>query len=229
MFLGLHSHALVNFVGLLFHGPLLLKHALLAQQLRVTLEFFDHSLPLLSLSIFAALHWVHGVRIRLLKHSRIFKSFIRQCEIVVADHVQLGLQWLRLHSLHACLVTLIYDRDQEIHKNNIPAQHHEQIGNPSHYFVRRLLNVEGTLSPDDTEWHDDEADSSETITIGIRVIKNDHQDHTEGRYHHHVVGEKNTKVLEHSLDHLNQKAKGVKNLKWLVYLHEGQHYQNDVN
>jgi hypothetical protein len=56
MFLGLHSHALVNFVGLFFHGPLLLKHALLAQQLRVTLEFFDHSLPLLSLSIFAALH-----------------------------------------------------------------------------------------------------------------------------------------------------------------------------
>jgi hypothetical protein len=134
-----------------------------------------------------------------------------------------------LHALHACFVALIDDGDQEIHEDNISTEHQEHIGRPSHKFVLRLLNVEGAFSPDDAERHDDEAERPETLTIGIRVIKNDHKDDAEGRNHHDVVREEETKVIEHSLDHLYQETEGIKNLKRLIDLHESQQDQHYVH
>jgi hypothetical protein len=55
-FLTLLSHAFLIFLGLLPQVSHLLNNTLLAQPLSVTLDFFDHALPLLSLSIFAALN-----------------------------------------------------------------------------------------------------------------------------------------------------------------------------
>jgi hypothetical protein len=49
-------YALLNFLSLHPQVSLLLNNALLAQPLSVTLDFFDHPLPLLSLSILAALN-----------------------------------------------------------------------------------------------------------------------------------------------------------------------------
>jgi hypothetical protein len=105
------------------------------------------------------------MRIHLLEHIFIVKGFLRQSEIIVADHVQLSLQLLRLHAHHACLVALLDDSDQEIHKDYISAEHKEHIGNPCHELVLRLLNVERTLSPHDAERHYDVADRPETLTI----------------------------------------------------------------
>jgi hypothetical protein len=55
-FLTLLPHAFLNFLSLHPQVSLLLNNALLAQPLSVTLDFFDHPLPLLSLSILAALN-----------------------------------------------------------------------------------------------------------------------------------------------------------------------------
>jgi hypothetical protein len=55
-FLTLLPHAFLNFLGLLPRGSFMLNNALLAQQLSMTLDFLDHALPLLSLSILAALN-----------------------------------------------------------------------------------------------------------------------------------------------------------------------------
>jgi hypothetical protein len=71
---------------------------------------------------------------------------------------------------------LIDDSDQEIHEDYISAEHQEHIGHPSHELVLRLLYVEGTLSPDDAERHDDVAGRPKTLTIGIGLIENDHEE-----------------------------------------------------
>jgi hypothetical protein len=114
------------------------------------------------------------VRIKLLEHSCIIEGFLRQSEIVVADHVKLSFQLLRLHAHHACLVALIDDSDQEIHQDYISAEHQEHINNPSHDLVLRILYVERTFSPHDAERHDDVADRPQTLTIGTGFIENDH-------------------------------------------------------
>jgi hypothetical protein len=77
--------------------------------------------------------------------------------------------------------------DEEIHEHDVPAEHQQNICNPSHELVLRLLNVEGSLSPYDADRHDDEAESPKSLTIGIRVIENNHKDDAEGRDHHNVV------------------------------------------
>jgi hypothetical protein len=101
----------------------------------------------------------------------VFKILFRQSSIEGADGKELGLERLGLHSLHARLVTLLDNCDEEVHEDYVSKEHEEYIGQPSHHLILRFLNVKGALAPDYAQRHYHETEWAHTGAVLAWILE----------------------------------------------------------
>ena len=115
--------------------------------------------------------------------ARVLEIFIGECHVVIIDHPQLRFEIIELHLLHAVLVALLDNCNDEVEEHDVASEHEHYVGQPPNDLVVGLLDFKGAFSPNYAKRHKDEAEGAEASTVGTWLLKQYLEDEAEGCHH----------------------------------------------